>query len=240
DESELRVLDPTIEVVSNCGGGSSVAKNISMSVATSHAVEWEVGGMVGVGVVIGEGVVPGGVNLSSALEGHYATQLDQGFTRTVSWELSTEPDTVAEYTLSWREVWQPGYVEITLADQSVIKVRVRYLAGIQSDMEGKRVVKCGIVPIPTQVYPTETPQVYLTETPQVYLTETPQVYPTKTPQVYPTETPQIGFNVCKDISAYPGFLRYEDGIPPGTTMEITVRDGEIHAVTGGTMSVAGV
>src|SRR5690606_21572028 len=67
-EAEVRDLSPTTEAVSNCGsGGGPVIKHPSMSVVTNYAVEWEVGGTTGIGVTSGEGVVPGGVNLSSAL-----------------------------------------------------------------------------------------------------------------------------------------------------------------------------
>lgn len=213
-EAEVRDLSPTTEAVSNCGsGGGTVIKHPSMSVVTNYAVEWEVGGTTGIGVTIGEGVVPGGVNLSSALEGHYATQFDQGIQQTTAWELPAEPDTVVEYTLMWREVWQPGYVELRLADESIVKANVRYRIGIQSDIVGKRVENCGGEPIATQLYPTVTPQISSTN---------------------------HNFNICDSISTYPGFLRAEDRIPPGTSMEITVEDGEIHAITAGTIRVAGV
>jgi hypothetical protein len=158
-ESEVRDLSPTTEAVSNCGsGGGTVVKHPSMSVVTNYAVEWEVGGTTGVGITIGEGVVPGGVNLSSALEGRYATQFEQGIQQATAWELPAEPDTVVEYTLMWREVWQPGYVEIRLADESVVKANVHYRIGIQSDIVGKRVENCGGEPIATQLYPTTPPQ----------------------------------------------------------------------------------
>ncbi|MCI0561677.1 MAG: hypothetical protein MN733_24575 [Nitrososphaera sp.] len=158
-ESEVRDLSPTTEVVSNCGsGGGTVIKHPSMSVVTTYAVEWEVGGTTGVGVTIGEGVVPGGVNLSSTLEGRYATQFDQGIQQTTAWELPAEPGTVVDYTLMWREVWQPGYVEIRLADESIVKANVRYRIGIQSDIVGKRVENCSGEPITTQVYPITPPQ----------------------------------------------------------------------------------
>lgn len=152
---EVRDLSPTTEVVSNCGsGGGTVIKHPSMSVVTNYAVEWEVGGTIGVGVTIGDGVVPGGVNLSSALEGRYATQFDQGIQQTTAWDLPAEPNTIVEYTLMWREVWQPGYVEIRLANESIVRTNLRYRIGIQSDIVGKRVEDCGSEPNATQEYPT--------------------------------------------------------------------------------------
>ncbi len=142
-QPEVRDLGPTTETVWNCGGGGgTVVKHPSMSVVTGHAVEWEVGGTTGVGIHIGEGVIPGGVELSAALEGHYVTQFDQSIQQGTAWDLPAEPNTVVVYTLMWREVWQPGYVEVRLADQSVVRVNVRYRKGIQSEIVGKRVEAC--------------------------------------------------------------------------------------------------
>jgi hypothetical protein len=159
-EAEVRDLSPTTEVVSNCGsGGGIVIKHPSMSVVTTYGVEWEVGGTAGVGVTIGEGVVPGGVSLSSTLEGHIANQLDESVQRTTAWDLPAEPDTVVEYTLMWREVWQPGFVEIKLADESVLRVNVRYRTGIQSDIVGKHAEDCSSESFitPNIIAPSQTP-----------------------------------------------------------------------------------
>lgn len=184
-EAEVRDLSPTTEVISNCGsGGGTVIKHPSMSVVTNYAVEWEVGGTTGVGVTIGEGVVPGGVNLSSTLEGRYATQLDQGIQQAAAWELPAEPDTVVEYTLMWREVWQPGYVEIKLANESVIRANVRYRTGIQSDIVGKRAENCSSDPIADQPYSTSPPP-----------------NPVKTPAPFATESgsnPTLGSNLINN------------------------------------------
>jgi hypothetical protein len=142
-EPEVRDLGPTTETVWNCGsGGGIVVKHPSMSVITGHAVEWEVGGTTGVGVTIGEGVLPGGVDLRATLEGHYTTQFDQSIQQGTAWDLPAEPNTVVVYTLMWREVWQPGCVEVRLADQSIVRVNVRYRTGIQSEVVGKRVQAC--------------------------------------------------------------------------------------------------
>lgn len=70
-QPETRDLGPSTEAVWNCGsGGGTVVKRPSMSVATNWAVEWEVGGTTGTGVRIGDGVIPGGIDLSASLEGH--------------------------------------------------------------------------------------------------------------------------------------------------------------------------
>lgn len=143
-QPEIRDLGPSTETVWNCGsGGGTVVKHPSMSVATNWAVEWEVGGTAGTGVRIGDGVIPGGVDLSVSLEGHYANQFDQSIQQGTGWDLPAEPNTVVVYTLMWREVWQPGYVDVRLADQSVVRVNVRYRTGIQSEIVGKQQQICG-------------------------------------------------------------------------------------------------
>jgi hypothetical protein len=154
-QPEIRDLGPSTETVWNCGsGGGTVVKHPSMSVATNWAVEWEVGGTAGTGVRIGDGVIPGGVDLSVSLEGHYANKFDQSIQQGTGWDLPAEPNTVVVYTLMWREVWQPGYVDVRLADQSIVKVNVRYRTGIQSEIVGKQQQSCTgeqtSQPIPTQ------------------------------------------------------------------------------------------
>lgn len=143
-EPEIRDLGPTTETAWNCGnGGGTVVKHPAMSVLTNYAVEWQVGGTGGVGVRIGDGVIPGGVDLSATLEGHYTTGLEQGIQQGTGWDLPAEPNTIVVYTLMWREKWQPGYVDVRLADQSVVRVAVRYRTGIQSEIVGKQRQSCG-------------------------------------------------------------------------------------------------
>lgn len=142
-EPEVHDLGPTNETVWNCGGGGgTLVKHPSMSVITGHAVEWEVGGVTGVGVVIGEGIVPGGINLSASLEGRYTSHFDQSIQQGTAWELPAAEDTLVVYTIMWREVWQRGYVDTRLADQSIVRVNVRYRTGIQSEIVGKRQDQC--------------------------------------------------------------------------------------------------
>ncbi len=143
-ETEIRDLGPTTETVWNCGsGGGTVVKHPSMSVVTNYAVQWEVGGTAGVGLKIGDGVIPGGVDLSTTLEGRYASSFDQGVQQGTGWDLPAEPNTIVVYTLMWREVWQRGYVDVRLADQDMVRVNVRYRTGILSDIVGKQIQFCG-------------------------------------------------------------------------------------------------
>lgn len=142
-EPEIVDTGPTTEVVWNCGdGGGIIVKHPSRSVSTGYAVEWEVGGTVGIGLVIGEGVVPGGVELTSSLEGHVANQFSQGVQQGTGWDLPAGENTIVIYTIMWREIWQPGYVDVTLADKSITRVNVKYRTGFQSDITGKDFQVC--------------------------------------------------------------------------------------------------
>ena len=142
-QPEIRDLSPTTETVPNCSGGNTlVTKHPSMTVATSYAIEWEIGGEVGVGVTIGEGVVPGGVNLEGALNGATSNGLDSSIEQSSAWDLSAEPNKIHEYTIMWREVWQPGYVNIILPTGENKQVNVVYRSGIQSDIIGDKLLNC--------------------------------------------------------------------------------------------------
>jgi hypothetical protein len=142
-EQEIRDLVPTTETVWNCGsGGGTVIKRPAMSVVTNHTVEWQVGGTNGVGVKVGQGVIPGGVDLSTSLEGRFSTFFEQGIQQGTGWDLPAEANSIVVYTLMWREIWQPGYVDVHLADQTVARVNVRYRVGIQSEIVGKQKQNC--------------------------------------------------------------------------------------------------
>ncbi len=142
-EPEIVDVGPSTEVINNCGaGGGTVIKHPSRTMISSHAVEWQVAGQAGIGTYIGDGVIPGGVNLRAGLEGRYVSAITEGVQKGIDWELPAEPNTVVEYTLMWREVWQPGYIDIRAGGQS-FQVNVRYRTDIRSDIMGKRLQECG-------------------------------------------------------------------------------------------------
>jgi len=154
--SEARALPPTTETVRNCGGGNgAIVKHPSMTVLTSHSIEWEIGGKVGVGVTIGDGVVPGGVDLSGAFDSHMTSGRESGIEQSTAWDLPAQPNTIMEYTLSWQEIWQPGIVEVGLPGQTAIRVSVRYRTGIQSDIIAQRQLSCAGIQGPP---PTSAPE----------------------------------------------------------------------------------
>lgn len=212
-EPEAVDLGPTIESVWNCGsGGGTVVKHPSRSVATNHAIEWEVGGTTGFGVKIGEGAIPGGVDLSTTMEGHYRTQLDQSGQQGTSWDLPAEPNTVVEYTLMWREKWQSGYIDILSPNQSNVRANVRYRTEIQSEIVGKRVQPCdGAQPVPdTPVFTAPVSQPMA----QPSVTD-PPLLPTKVMPI-PTQAPSIE-------------LVNRDGAPANSSkpFEVSLGKGEI-------------
>lgn len=142
---EVRDLSPTVHTVPNCSGvASPVKNNPSMSVGSTHTVEWSVGGSTGIGVTIGEGVLPGGVNLEAALEGHVENDLSNAIQQTSAWELPADPGTIMEYTIMWHEVWQPGYLDVTFMDPEpkIVRIDVKYRTGIESEIVGDRLTPC--------------------------------------------------------------------------------------------------
>lgn len=149
---EIVELGATVENVWNCGdGGGTIVKHPSRTISTNHSVEWEVGGTTGIGVTIGEGVVPGGIDLSASLEGHYRSSFDTGSQQSTSWDLPAEPNTIVDYTLIWRETWETGYIDVLMPNNSNMRVNVRYRTNIGSEMVGKQVKSCsGSATIPEQ------------------------------------------------------------------------------------------
>jgi hypothetical protein len=137
-------LGTTVENVWNCGnGGGTIIKHPSRSASTGHAIEWGVDGTIGYGVKIGEGgVIPGGVDLSQSLSGHYIDQFDNGSQQGTSWDLPAEPNTIVDYTLDWRETWETGYVDVLLPNNSSQRIDLRYRTNIESTMIDKRVTLC--------------------------------------------------------------------------------------------------
>lgn len=141
----VRDLAPTLEVVPNCDGVTSpVIKHPSMTVGSSHSVEWQVGGSVGTGITIGKGILPGGVDLQAALEGHVANDLTNSIQQSNAWELPADPGTIMEYTIMWREVWQPAYLDVTFMEPepAIARIELKYRTGVQSDIVGDNVTRC--------------------------------------------------------------------------------------------------
>lgn len=152
---EYRELNPTVERVRNCDGSSQpVIKHPSLAVMTAHGIEWKVGVHTGVGVNIGNGPVPGGVNLSVAFDSSLANSLDSGIEQAIAWDLPADPNTIVEYTLTWNELWQPGYVEVRSANGNMMTVNISYRTGIKSEIVDTKKMLCNTQEEDQSVVPT--------------------------------------------------------------------------------------
>jgi TolB protein len=203
---------------------------------TSHSVEWEIGGEVGVGVTIGEGVVPGGVNLNAALDTHLRAGAEQGIQQSTAWDLPAKPNTVMEYTIMWRELWQPGYIEVRFADESVERINVRYRAGIQSEIIEQQELSCDSgqsatpqadvtphTPTSPPIPPTDTP-IPLTDTP----IPPPPVPPTDTPKLVEPLIGKIAFPVYQGNQKHIYLAELDGGEP---TVKRLTRDASEPALS---------
>ena len=175
-EPEVILIESRPERVRNCGNSNTIIKNPSFTIITKHTVEWEVGGSSGTGLMIGEGVIPGGLNLNTALDGRVIKGIEQEVQKTVAWDLPAGSNEHMEYTLLWREVWQTGYLNVLPFDQKLLRVKVHYLTDIQSEIISNRNLGC---PSSTSASPTIIPTSTL---------EPPTMTPTNTPEA-PTMMP---------------------------------------------------
>lgn len=142
-ESEIRNMPPKVERIPNCTGSQSVTtKHPSVTSLTQYAVEWSVGGQAGIGVTVGGGVFPISIDLAGTLDGHYAPSIQQSMEKTVAWDLSAEPNTIVEHTIVWREVWQPGQIEVKFANQEVQTIDVIYRVDVDSDIIDQQATDC--------------------------------------------------------------------------------------------------
>lgn len=145
-----RELQTTVQVVRNCGGLADLTRHPTISVVTSHSVQWQMGTSVGVGMKVGGGVLPGEVDLTGSFStaavvgGETAKQISD------SWDLTAPPNTAMEFTMRWWEDWQTGNILLTLPSSGTYTVTVDYRVGINSDMVSQRQLPCGT---PTPVNP---------------------------------------------------------------------------------------
>ncbi len=187
----IRDLGTTEETVWNCGPGTTITKNPYASITSNYAVEWEVGGKTGIGLIIGGGELPVEVNLSAALEGHYAQSISEEVTHGTGWNLPAEPGTIIIYTLQWYEMWQPGYIDVVIRGDTPFRVNVLYRIGFQSEIINKEFPDCPDDIPPGQpspennIQPAATPLALST---QVSVTLVPQSTPS--PVSIPTSVPQ--------------------------------------------------
>lgn len=144
-EPQMRNLQPTNEVVSNCGGiNVPVVKHPSTIVGSSHSTEWEVGGSVGVGVEIGSDLLPAKIDVGGALEGSVVRDFGSIVQQGIVWDLPAEPGYIMDYTLMWQEEWQSGYIDVTYFDPEpeIFRINVTYRTRIVSNIVGQKAARC--------------------------------------------------------------------------------------------------
>jgi hypothetical protein len=169
-------LPNTTEIVPNCVGTSEpVVKHPSLTATTGHAAEWQIEGEFGIGLQVSHPILPVAVDLSSAIEATDTQELEQSLARGESWDLPAAPGEIIVYTLSWQELWQPGYVEVTFADQTVRRINVTYRTGIRSDIVNQERQICDGTPLPAN------PQPGITDAPSSTISPTFTPIPLTTP-----------------------------------------------------------
>lgn len=176
-----RPLPQTNEVVRNCSGGSQpITKHPALASANSTSIEWEVGGQFGSGVQIGVPVLPVSIDLSAVFNVADQTKLEQILQQSVTWDLSAGPGEIVTYTLSWEELWQQAYIDVTFANQATRRITVNYRTGIRSDIVAESMQFCdgSEPPEPAEIVPQPTPEPQASPTPM----------PVSTSAVGPDET----------------------------------------------------
>lgn len=147
-------LERRFETVTNCGTAELlITKHVSMSTTTTHGFRWEVNGHVGTGLTVGKGVVPGGVDLEAAFGFTSGINFQEGVEHSTAWDLPAPHGTVIDFTLAWFEGWQPGYIDVTLADKSITRIDVEYRGGTYSNIVEQHAYDCFGNQIPVEVTP---------------------------------------------------------------------------------------
>ncbi len=126
-EPEIRSYNPITLEVPNCSGiNQPVVARPSYKVSSSTAIEWQVGGSVGVGPSIGIPTIPLSVDISGEINTHLSQNTTNRVEKGFAWDLPAEPNSIVVYTFSWDEVWQEGNIRVTLSDKSAIVISVWY------------------------------------------------------------------------------------------------------------------
>lgn len=196
-----RNLGTSTEVVRNCvpGAVDPIVKTPGQTIIASQDVEWSVAGTAGIGTSIGGGLLPVEVNLDASLTTTYGQGYSEATERGTGWQLPAKPNTIVTYILAWGEKWQPGFVEVRLWDQPVIKIDVFYRTDVTSEIVAEDVQACDGTPVGEPV-PTFTPEVTNTDTSLPTATNTPS--PTQSTSVNCDEKGELSFS---DLPSAPPF-----------------------------------
>jgi len=138
-----RIVATTTEPVRNCAGHNEpIIKEPSRSTTSSHSVEWSVGGQTGVGATIGEGVIPGGIDLTSSIALTTGKRDIESVTTGNGWQLPSPPGEITTYFIEWKEIWQPGYIEVRVGDKVLYKIDTLVRLEVNSRIVGENSEPC--------------------------------------------------------------------------------------------------
>jgi hypothetical protein len=116
-----------------------MTKNVERSYTASYAFSWEFGGEIGFDLTV-EPLGVGG-NVGAAVTSAYGRQWESSRTQTVGFPLTAEPNTNMEYTITWTEMWQNGYIPVHTRNGEE-RVVYRYLVRIDGDIVDSRDLGC--------------------------------------------------------------------------------------------------
>ena len=222
-EPVYRMLGTSTEIVRNCvPNGETLRKNPSRSIMASYSVQWNYEGTTGVGVEIGGGVIPGGASLHASLSATYGQSFNESTMRGDGWELPSRAGQIVTYILEWSEVWQPGYVEVRIANRTLGKIDVMYRTNVSSEIVAEDVQKCDA----GESAPISSGSDIVPQTSEPSIQDSA---PSTSMSSLPGPAPLRQFNS-------------EHNIPPmgQSTLNIKVNDGELHIVTSGPICVSSI
>jgi hypothetical protein len=227
-------LEPRFERVraDNCDGQSRftrVERALAQGQTTFFQVEVTVGGLIK-GAVIPKALE---AELETKIQAALGRILSDTYQQSVMIELETQPGTAYQHTVTWHETKVKGIIEIVYPS-GVGQIGFEKIIGLELGPRSSEPLSCPESPI----FATNTPG-SITTVPSSPLPPLPEIQATPTVTMQPA-TPSPTTQICEDISKYPGNFLSMERIPAGDSMTITVQNGEIHAVTAGTISVAGV
>ncbi|MCB9434512.1 MAG: hypothetical protein H6668_21300 [Ardenticatenaceae bacterium] len=148
---EIRVIGTYPEEIRNCiEDNPSIQKEPSRTRASTHVVEWIVGGEVNAGVNVDlnlfpiEALSPGqaGINLGVSMNASYGSSWEQSEQQGEGWQLPGKPGYITTYDVEWSEAWQPGYVEVLFSNQDILVIDVNYRTRISSRIVSENAVQC--------------------------------------------------------------------------------------------------
>lgn len=197
-------------ITTNNCDGFSPTTKVARSLSNEQNTSFDV--QVGAGSIIKGAAIPQVLEsqLEAEIRAGIQRDLAQIYEQDVSFDLITDPGTANEHTIMWRDVKINGALEVVFLE-GVAEILFQRTVGLElADRNSVSLVDV------CKNNPTS--QQSQTETLLSSVTSEPVVVEVTYPQLVSTRT----------------------GIPNDTFMDVTVNDGEIHAMTSGTICVADV